>query len=462
MKEKIDFVNEEKEWFVELLKRLRKKDFSGNSGVALKNSFFQLLINVVAKAGSIAFTVILARLLLPELFGLYSLALSTIILLAAFSDLGVGQALIHFVSKELGKNKEGKAKAYFIKLFKYKIYLVLVVSIILIISSYFIATYYYQKPIFFALLSGGIYVPIVALLGFFESVFKSYNNFKVAFIKEIIFQVLRFVLVPISILLFFKFSLSTEVLISGTILVLSFAYLVSLVYLFFISKKKIGFLKSIIEKISNSENLILKKFLFPLSLIALSGMFFGYIDILMLGHFVSEEFIGYYSSVFNLAASASILIGFTGSALLPIFSRMHGKALKVAFNKTIVFTFFISLIAAVITFFVAPVAISLIYGPAYNPSVILLRIFSLIVFILPPSLLYDSYFISQGKTGILAKLLIFTTILNIVLNYAFITYGLKLGMMQAVIGAAIATIVSRVVYLLGVSYFNVISKKQAI
>ena len=68
-----------------IFSRIRRRDFSGNSGQAIKNSTFQLATNLVAKIGSLFFTIIIARLLMPELFGLYSLALATILMFSAIS-----------------------------------------------------------------------------------------------------------------------------------------------------------------------------------------------------------------------------------------------------------------------------------------------------------------------------------------------------------------------------------------
>ncbi|NCA80885.1 MAG: hypothetical protein EOM76_12040, partial [Sphingobacteriia bacterium] len=70
--------------------------------------------------GSLIFTIIVARLLLPDKMGLYNLALSTIVLLSVFSDLGIGEAILTFVSKMSGVGKNAKAKGYFKRLFKWK------------------------------------------------------------------------------------------------------------------------------------------------------------------------------------------------------------------------------------------------------------------------------------------------------------------------------------------------------
>src|SRR3989344_423213 len=127
----MDALREEESDIRAFFNRVRKKDFSGNVGIALKNSIYQFSATFVGKVGALILTIILARLLMPEVFGLYSLALSTILIFVAFSDLGIADTLVRFVSKELGKKKIAKAKVYSQYLIKIKVFIMLVVSAIL-------------------------------------------------------------------------------------------------------------------------------------------------------------------------------------------------------------------------------------------------------------------------------------------------------------------------------------------
>ena len=434
--------------------RIRNRNFKGTEGQAIKNSSFQFTTTLIAKIGALFFTILIARMLMPELFGLYTLALSTIVLFSSLADFGIGAALMTFVSKSLGKNNFKKAKAYFRQLAKYKFYLVILSSIILISLAYYVANVYYNKPIFFALLAGGLYIPIFTFIGFFEGLYKANNNFKFPLIKEIIVQCLRFILVPLGIFFFLRSSLSEGAIIAGVILILVFCYSCALFLLAFFSRRKIGFLRAQKQNLTKKEKRHLHRFILPLTTITLSGVFFGYIDTIMLGHFVTGEFIGYYGAAFSLIASASAIISFTSIALFPIFSRLKGKTLERAFNRTKSITFLISIAGALFAFFFAPLIIKIIYGSAYSPSVTLLKIFSLLLIVLPLMAIYNVYFISQERTKILAILLIVSTVINVILNYFFITFGLTLGMEWAVIGACTATIISRYLFLFGLGLFR--------
>ena len=144
-------------------------------------------------------------MLMPELFGLYSLALSTILIFITFSELGIGPTLIRFVSKEFGKNKKKiKAKSYIIYLGKLKLSLIFISMLILLIFAKLIANNYYQKPLFLALIAGSLYILFVGITGFLQSILIASNYFKSIFYKEIIFQVIRLIIIPLLILLSLK------------------------------------------------------------------------------------------------------------------------------------------------------------------------------------------------------------------------------------------------------------------
>jgi O-antigen/teichoic acid export membrane protein len=453
----MDIIKNEAIYAKKLLKRFKNKDFSGNTGQAIKNSSYQLTTNVLMKIGALLFTIIIARILLPEKYGLYALALSTIAIFFSFSDFGIKQALIVFSSKFLSKKNAPKAKGHLKKLLIWKITLLSISSLILLISSYFIANYYYNKPIFYALLAGAIYLPIVGILAFLESIFYIENKFKYPLIKEIVFQLLRLLLVPLAIFLLIKTSISTDMLIASIILIISACYLAAILILLYLIKKNIFFIKAKSEKLTPNEISNLKKFIYPLGTMALSGFFFGYIDMIMLGRYITKEFIAYiayYGITFTLVSSAAAILTFSSTGLAPIFARIKGNSLENLFKKTRNATLSLVIFAGIFTFLLSNPIIKIIYGSEYLPATLFLRIFSLLIIIIPITSIYTTYFISKEKTSIVAKLLIGTTILNIILNYFFITYGIQFGAMQAVTGVCIATIISRTTYLGGLIAFR--------
>jgi O-antigen/teichoic acid export membrane protein len=436
----------------DIWRRIKKRDFSGNTGLAVKNSIYNLSTTLISKFGSLIFVVILARLLMPELFGYYSLALSTILIFAAISELGIGKAIVRFVSHSLGKNNKKKAKNYMIYFGKIKFFFTLLSVLLLLIFSKFIAENYYQKPIFLALLAGVFYISFIKIVSFLKSILNSFNNFRNVLFKETLFQIFRIILVPLIVVCAMKLSLSDELILFYIILALAISYLITGTYLLFVTKKK-SYLKPKGSKgLSKEDKKDVNRFVLLTAVISLSGVFFGNIDKIILGRFVAGEFIGYYQAAFSLIGALTSLSAF-GAVLLPIFSRMKKKSRKKAMKKTIRLIFLISTGVFAATLIFSHLAILIIFGSEYLLATNILRLFSILILILPVTSIYLTYFMSENQPEVIAKSLGLSTILNIVLNYILITSLLQFGQLQAVYGAVIATIISKFFYL-GMLVFN--------
>ena len=444
--------NEQKKDFKEIWKRIKTRDFSGNTGIAVKNSLFNLGTTFISRIGTLIFTIILARILLPELFGLYSLAISTILIFTALSSLGFGNSLVYFVSKELSKNNKSKAKAYTLHIFKTHIFFIFLAIFLLIVLAKPLSSFY-QKPLFLALIAGASYLFFAKIAAFIDSLLQSVNCFKGNFYRQLIFQVSRIILVPVAAFLVLKYSPDKNIMLFVVISVLSFSYFLNAFTIFLFSRRKIGFLKSKKISLKNEEKKQLNKFLLAMSATTLTLAFFGYVDMLMLGRFVLAEFIGYYKISLSFISAAAPLIAFS-TVLLPIFSRLKGEELKRGLKKSVRLTLILSVILFVTTFLLAPIIIKIIYGSAYTPSISILRIFSFLFLIVPITGIYHTYIISQGKPHKIAKLLVIAIIINIVLNYILITSLLQYGNLAAVFGVVAATMISKLFYLGGLIFIR--------
>ena len=178
----------------------------------------------------------------------------------------------------------------------------------------------------------------------------------------------------------------------------------------------------------------------------LSGVFFGYIDTIILGRYVQSQYIGFYQAAMALIGSTGALIGFS-AVLFPIFSRLKGERLKRGLRKSAKITFIASLAIAVLAFLLANFAIIIVYGQAYIQSANILKLLLFLVLIDPLIAIYSAFHISQGRQKLVAKSVLFATFLNIVLNILFIKFLLQYSDYAATFGAASATIIARGLYL---------------
>ena len=102
----------------------------------INTSIWNLIYSIIQRIGALIFTIILARFLFPENFGIYSLVISIAFIFMTFADLGIDNVLIRYLSSEKKKS------AYFRYIFKIKFLFSSIVSLALLIFAYPISLIY--------------------------------------------------------------------------------------------------------------------------------------------------------------------------------------------------------------------------------------------------------------------------------------------------------------------------------
>jgi O-antigen/teichoic acid export membrane protein len=429
-----------------IFRRLINRDFSGNTGLAIKNSAYQFSTNLTGKLGALFFTIVLARIILPETFGLYNLVLSTVMFFYVFSDLGVNQALIFFSAKNLNKNKR-KAKAYVDYLFKIKLFLALVSATALIILAKLISENYYKQPIFLALIAGSIYMIFTSLQSFYMALSQSNNNFRNPLIKEIFLQLSRIIVIPLVIIYLKKSDMasSSNVLIIFVSLLVISIFSLFILYSLSIKNLKLKNIKS--SKLSNKDTKEIKSYIFKIAMITSSILLLGSIDKIILGPFVPPEFVGYYSAAFSLVNASAFLIVFS-DVFFPIFLRAKGGELKRAFEKSTRITLFISSVLFIFLIVFASPLVKIIFGANYSLSINMLRMLAPLAILFPLIELYTSYIISQGNLEKIKKIVFFILVISVLLPLLFVKALLVYGDASAVLGIILGVIISKAIHLI--------------
>jgi O-antigen/teichoic acid export membrane protein len=189
------------------------------------------------------------------------------------------------------------------------------------------------------------------------------------------------------------------------------------------------------------------RFITYLTLGNLSGVFFSYVDTILLGIFVTAEYVGYYRASSNLVLAIAGLLSFI-YVFLPILAVAHDKKLNYLFNKIIKYSFIITIPAAFGLMAIAKYAIVLIYGYPYLKAFSTLYFLSPVIVLMVNTSLFLILFSAKEKTKEFAKLNLFITILNIILNLVFISILVKSSQVWAISGAAAAIMLSWMIYYL--------------
>jgi len=414
------------------------------SKVAIKGSAYNLLSLLILKFGGLIFTIIIARLLLPELFGVYALVLSIATVILTFAELGIDNTFLRYLSDSVGKKNKKLSRGYFKYIFRIKCFLILFSVIFLLIISKYLSYSIYKNPLlFYPLIFSCLFIVSDSLRSFFGTLFVARKDFKSIVFFDVSFQILKIVFSVFAILIF------TDLLkISGIFLAFFVSSFFTLILIFFVLLKKdksllIG--KTI--KIDKSKINSYWKFMVFASL---SLAFFGSIDILMLGKFVSPEYIGYYKVAMSLVLALASVLSLSW-AFFPIFTQIKGIRFQRGFNKILRYILIISIPATVGIIFIAKYLIKAIYGDSYIFAAYSIYFLSLLIITTPLIGLYSIIFEAKERPQIVSKSVLLTLIINILLNILAI-YLFKDRPLFIIAGVSLATSLSRFI-LLGLLVF---------
>src|SRR3989344_6253454 len=162
--------------------------------------FFTGITAAVSRVGALIFTIIVARIFMPELFGVYSLALTIILSILVLSDLGLGSTITRYLADSIGKNKKTEARSRFWFLFKTKLFLSITTSILLFLFAGIIAAFFKKPELILPLKIGSIYLFLNVLYNLSTSVFLSFQKMKYSAIGESIFQISKIIFLVILVL----------------------------------------------------------------------------------------------------------------------------------------------------------------------------------------------------------------------------------------------------------------------
>ena len=408
------------------------------------------MLSLVNKFGGLIFTAVLARFLLPERFGAYSLILAYSVLFMSLGDLGINQTFTTFFSKEL--NNEKKARAYFKFLSRIKIFITLFLSIAFIVVSYFLVKKTSIIPDLYSLiLIFSIYVCFFSITGFYVSFFYIYRKVKLDLIKETLFQVLRLIFVLGIFLLF-----DEKYYLIGVFSTLSFCAVAMFLFVISFTKKLAPFLY-VSGDLAMIDKPRIFRFMIYLIVGSISLVVFSEVDILMLGFLIKDlAFVGYYRAYFTLIIGIAGLVSIT-PILLPIFSSFKKNRVGDAFKKVVKYSLLLNIPACFGIIVLGRYFIQLLYGPAYLAGSIVLYFLAFLIISETLTNLLSMLFSAREKPKYIAYSLIVATIMNIILCFVLITYLSQFSLVWAICGAAIATLISRFFYMFVLVFY---SKKE--
>jgi len=401
----------------------------------VKNSFYNFVGNNITKVITIFLTIFIARFFSEIEFGKFSFALSFTGLFIILIDMGTNLVVVRDITTNKEKTTEIVSNVCFLK----------------IISTF------WTLSIIFILINILKYPTITKYAVYIASLIIAFESFSET-IKSVIqaFEQQKYIAITRIIRVFLRFITTIPFLIMGyKILTILLIYLivqiVSFLIIFIIYLTKFGSFK--IKKIKIR---ILKKYIikgFPFLLSSAFVIIYFRIDITMLSIMKNDAIVGWYNAAYTIIDALIAIVIAINSALLPVAVILFNKSkvkLKNLINIYAKLIFTISVPICVGGFVLSDKIILLIFGEKYFESII---VFKFLIWVIIP--LYFVHLlgmiliaIKQEKLGVPA--LFITSIINIIANLILIPK-------YSLIGAAIATIISEIVYLF--MYYAIITRK---
>lgn len=386
-----------------------------------KNTFWLIIGETVTGFLKLALIIYAARILGAAGYGKFTFALSFVLIISTFADLG----LLDFTTREFSREKE--AEREYPAILSLKIILGIGALILAFIGSFFIT-------------SDPLVQRVIWILAFFISI-SSFLSFFYAFLRarqkmeyEAGFNIFQIALITILSFFVLFIAPSAENLSYGYL----FANLVVLFFALFIFHFRIHPLRLVFDKT------IWKKFLglsWPLSLGFTSGWILVSIDSIMIGYFGEVVQVGWYNAAYKIISIALISAALISKSFYPVLSKFSKGAkekLQKVWNYQMALMIVLAVPIAMGGLLLAPKIINLFYGSDYKPSILALQF---LVFICVADFLYypcAAALIISDEQKKNFKLLLIGVVINIILNLILIPrYNLY--------GAAIATIISSVI-----------------
>ena len=327
-------------------------------------------------------SVVLARLLVPEDFGLFGMALTIVAALNALTTIGLNQTI---VANKFDTRDE--LKAHLDTVWSAELIRSLVIALLVSASAFPMARFYGQAQL-------KVIIPILGLI----TLVQGFQNIGLVILRK-----------EISFARIFWYELATNVagialtvalavvmrnvwaLVIGLLLTAALGTVLS--YIFHPYRPRLAF-----EKIALRRALNLGKFAL---VIAVASYVTTMADNVMVGRLLGTGALGNYSLAYNIAsAPISVLVFALGTVLFPAYAEItaqHPKRLEQAFTKVFSISSLIMLTITVPFFLLAGEIVQLLFGSRWTSAGTVLRVLALIIPLRGLTLIISTVFFALNK-----------------------------------------------------------------
>tara|TARA_B100001059_G_scaffold80133_2_gene78047 strand:- start:7588 stop:8925 length:1338 start_codon:yes stop_codon:yes gene_type:complete len=368
-------------------------------------------------------------------FGQYVTALLIVEILSIISRLGIDTALVRFISRYVHKGASSLINQLFFKSIALVTLSAVVFTLLLLFFSDYIANFMNLDEEYLLIVSFS-FIPLVLYHMNTQAIRGLKQMMSFSFLNNVAITLFTFILMVVLV----AFSSSEKLPIYAYVMSV-FVMTISSYFLWFFHRAKI-----VDSKQNNSESELSTKALFKVSIPLLLGqsmmLIMGKVDLFMLANMTSSDKVGIYNIALKLSMLAYMGLMAVNSIAAPKFSEIHSSgdidALKKIVQQSTKTIFWVTF-PVILLFLIFPDTILGVFGDEFKLAAMALIILSISKMFSAISGSVGTFLQMVGKQNVFQNILIFTAIINIVLNYTLIPmYGID--------GAAFASAISGVIW----------------
>ncbi len=415
---------------------MQERQKFGKKGIKkmVKGTGIVLIGNVSNKVLGFVFFILIIKYTTQEEFGLFSLGIAIINIIATLSALGFGRGIPRYISYQLGKREYSKAWGSIVSSFRICFFTSLFFAFLLFLLSDIISQFLNKPGLSNTIKILAITIPFLTINNLLCSQLRATQN---VVGRTVFAYLLRPVTAMVLVLLVIFYRLPFQWILYAYIL----SYAIIFFPLFFYTKKKIPKAIPIAKCSAVTKELI--SFSLPLLGAGILVQILSRIDTLVLGYFESAQSIGLYNSALRIAILIPFILNAVNFLYLPVASKLFAqdKMEKITSMYSLLtkWTFILTLPIFLHILFAPDLVLSSLFGPTYTTAVLPLQILTLAYFVHVLFGMNIMTCIAIGKTKILLLSQATALLTNLGMDILLIPlYGIA--------GAAIASCFSFILY----------------
>lgn len=386
-----------------------------------KNMSWLLISQIIASACGFIWTILMARYLGVDKYGIIGFATSFTGILAITMDLGISTHIVRTISTNHSSAPKYLGNAIPLKsIFIIGTLFLTLISLILMKSNEIIIT---------ITLLFTIEMIIKSYINLFNGSFQAFEKAKYQGIGNTILNLLTFIFILITIY--------TDLGLIGISISYIIANLIALTYEYYVLNKHIVKPKFELDKQFCKKITLLS---IPFAITGLLYTIYYSIDVVMLTNMLGNYPTGIYNATYKLIAVLNLFYSVYIAVIFPVMSKFYKndkKLLVISFEKSVKYLMLLMIPLAVGTVFYSLDIIQLIYGNQYDAASSVLSILIWTVCLLFISGAANTLLNASHKETTVTKIYAIAAIFNIALNFIMIPYF-------SYNGAAVTTVLSDV------------------